>query len=113
MPKSPELPQVRVTIIVHDDGTQDRVRTNAAGTSSIESYDGIGRKNTLLSKILRLAMGKDGDEIWKPVGSVDHGSHAEVVGERMLHTNEQLAQVRYPANPTGEWRGKTADDFLG
>ncbi len=113
MPRSPELPQVWVTIIVHDDGTEHRVRTNADGASSIESYDGTSKKDTVLSRLVRLAMSRDGDEIWEPAGSVDQASHADVVGDRMLHANEQLAQVRYPANPTGEWRGKTAGDYLG
>lgn len=110
MPKSAELPEVWVTIIVHDDGTQHRVRTNAEGTSVIESYDGTG-KPTVLSRILNLVMSKDGDEIWKSVESVDNGSHAEVVGNHMLHDKERLAQVCTPANPSEKWRGKTAGDY--
>lgn len=111
MPKSAELPEVWVTIIVHDDGTQHRVRTNAEGTSVIESYDATGNKQTVLSKILRRVMGKDRDEIWESVESVDNGSHAEVVGNHMLHDKERLAQARSPASPSEEWRGKTADDY--
>lgn len=112
MQATTELPQVRVTIIVHDDGTQHRVRTNSEGTSSIDSYDGSGKENTVLNRILRLVTLKDGDEIWESQRSVDESSHAEVVGECMLHADEQLAAVRYPAKPTEEWRGKTAGDYL-
>jgi len=113
MSNSLETPQVWVTIIVHDDGTQDRVRTNAEGTSSIESYNGDGKEKTVLSKLLRLVTFKDGDSIWESVGSVGESSHAQLVGERMRHANERLAKVRYPAKPTEEWRGKTAGDYLG
>jgi len=113
MTQSPKQPELWVTIIVHDDGTEHRVRTNAGGTSVIESYDGSGREKTVLSRILRLVTFKDGDEIWESVGSVDHGSHAEVVGDRMLHDKELLTQIRHPSNPSEEWRGKTAGDYLG
>lgn len=113
MPESPDLPQVWVTIIVHDDGTQHRVRTDAEGTSAIDSYDGAGKKPSVFTKILNLATGKDGDEIWESVESVDNGSHAEVVGNSMLHDKERLAQVRSPGHPSDEWRGKTAADYPG
>jgi hypothetical protein len=113
MAKGPELPQVQVTIVVHDDGTQDRVRTNAEGTTSIDSYDGSGKEKTVLNRILRLVTFKDGDEIWEPVGSIEERTHAEIVGERMRHADEQLASVRTASNPDEEWRGKTAGDYLG